>query len=421
MAKRILIVIGPIAILLLLSYLLFIQPEQHPEYHYRYVSVATTPEEAIHKFQCNRCHEIPPPLQPLAYEDTCVGCHQMIQADGFKGRYRDDAIRRWKSHIRHVVYAPSLLHLPQRVSPDWFRNYVQSPHVIRPHLKTMMPRMNIRPEEIELLLDYFFHDDTPNTTTHDDTPNTTARYRSTDIAAGQEIYATHGCSECHEFGQALAISSAHRYSDAGEAFINKRNAPDLQFVRERMTADQLVAFLQDPVAAGAPLMPNYSFSEESARQLAAYIMRRELPTPTPCMSTEELQPLKRDVYFDEVNTLVFHAGCRHCHSDATQNRSDGGPGNSGGFGYIGKRLDLSSYEGIHTGAMTADGSRYSVLEPNETGVPRLIMHLLARKTEVCGQQSEILGMPLALPPLSDEEIQLVWTWIVQGARKNPLH
>ena len=49
------------------------------------------------------------------------------------------------------------------------------------------------------------------------------------------------------------------------------------------------------------------------------------------------------------------------------------------------------------------------------GTPRLVAALMARHAEVAGEPNpEVRGMPLGLPPLPIEDIQLVVTWIEQG-------
>ena len=75
---------------------------------------------------------------------------------------------------------------------------------------------------------------------------------------------------------------------------------------------------------------------------------------------------------------------------------------------------LSSWEGVQSGYR--DGStRRSLLEA-DAGPPRLLAALLARIDEEQGHaQSDVRGMPLGLPSLTAEQIQLVDSWLAQGA------
>jgi hypothetical protein len=48
-------------------------------------------------------------------------------------------------------------------------------------------------------------------------------------------------------------------------------------------------------------------------------------------------------------------------------------------------------------------------------MPRIVAHLWARHAEVAGTPVEgVTGMPLGLPPLPPEDIQLIETWIARG-------
>ena len=67
--------------------------------------------------------------------------------------------------------------------------------------------------------------------------------------------------------------------------------------------------------------------------------------------------------------------------------------------------DLIGYE---------NGELVSVSASWRDGTPRLLAVLLARQREIRGEQGALRGMPLGLPPLSPEQIQLVETWIAQG-------
>lgn len=172
----------------------------------------------------------------------------------------------------------------------------------------------------------------------------------------------------------------------------------------------------DPQAMDADTrMPQTGYSQADANDVVAFLLT-PLPTSAPETNQARLPALERDVFHDEVETRVFRRLCWHCHGDPDYARSEGGPGNTGGFGFAPRRLDLSSYEGVMSGAIDAEGRRYSVLF-NE-GEPRIVEVLLARHREVSSQPVEgVRGMPLGMPPLSYEDIQLVESWVAQGARR----
>lgn len=121
--------------------------------------------------------------------------------------------------------------------------------------------------------------------------------------------------------------------------------------------------------------------------------------------------------WDEVERAVFRATCWHCHARADLALGDGGPGNSGGFGFAPRGLDLSSFEGALAGGLDNHGERRSVLAARPDGPPLLVERLLARQREERGgPRPDVRGMPLGLPALSPRAVQLVETWIAQGRR-----
>jgi hypothetical protein len=128
-----------------------------------------------------------------------------------------------------------------------------------------------------------------------------------------------------------------------------------------------------------------------------------------------LPVLDRKVEFQEVMDAVFGVTCRHCHSNPDASLGDGGPGNTGGFGFKPKGLDLATYRGVAAGYLDPGGERSSVFLPLPDGTPRLVAALLARQKEEAGQRDELVrGMPLGLPALSAEQVQLVESWVAQG-------
>jgi len=162
-------------------------------------------------------------------------------------------------------------------------------------------------------------------------------------------------------------------------------------------------------------MPKLGLSEVEARDLAAFLSFGELQAPSSPARFERLPVLARRVGFDEVNEQVFAGTCRHCHTNSDLAAGDGGPGNTGGFGFKPRKIDFSSYQGIQSGGVDAHGQRVSLFTPTSEGVPRLVAALVARAREDAGQESdEVRGMPLGLPPLTGEQIQLVESWVAQG-------
>jgi hypothetical protein len=127
-----------------------------------------------------------------------------------------------------------------------------------------------------------------------------------------------------------------------------------------------------------------------------------------------LPPLPRRVAWPEVAEAVFLRTCRHCHADASVAFGEGGPGNTGGFGFAARRLELATYAGAMSGMMVRD-ERQSAFAVDDSGMPRLVHALRARQLEAAGVFEEgIRGMPLGHPALTPEALQLVTSWIASG-------
>ena len=147
--------------------------------------------------------------------------------------------------------------------------------------------------------------------------------------------------------------------------------------------------------------------------------------------------------FAEVSEAVLKKTCIHCHADDSRNLGVGGPGSSGGFGYAGTGLVLTSYARVLAGSQRAPtrepdrerllddtfgvfappapprGEHKSVFRPVGSGplqgVPLLVAQLRARQLEEAGEVVPgVVGMPLGLPAVTPGELQLVESWVAQG-------
>jgi len=202
-------------------------------------------------------------------------------------------------------------------------------------------------------------------------------------------------------------------------------APDLALARARVQPGRLADWIQDPQRTSpGSLMPAPGIASVEARDLAAFILRTPLRPPDRAVRASQaaaplprtvLPVLRRPVRFAEVTERVFQRTCRHCHSSPDLALGDGGPGNTGGFGFSPRGLDLSSYVGIASGALDDTGRRRSVFRRLDDGTPALIARLRARQAEEAGLfDPEVRGMPLGFPALTPDELQLVESWVTQG-------
>jgi len=375
--------------------------------------VATAaPEPAtalLARHECRRCHEgTSEPAPPLA--KACVGCHRRITGGTFEARR--DLIVRWNRNLVSLRQAPSLAGVGARLRRDWVRAFLLAPSDARPALAATMPRLALTPNEADALARALV----PNDDRGDVSP-------AGDVARGARLYARLRCGTCHAFTGAdvdavarpgiVARGAGERAPPDAIAL-----APDLALARARLRPGRVAAFIREPQLANADtLMPATPMSAAEAEDLATFVLRAPLrPAPPPPSAPLPVLPLlARPVRFAEVQSRVFDRVCRHCHAAPDFALGDGGPGNTGGFGFPPRGLDLSSYEGIASGAFDDKGRRRSVFAANADGTPTMVARLRARRDEEIGRADPALrGMPLGLPALSPEDLQLVESWIAQG-------
>ncbi|AKF08972.1 c-type cytochrome [Sandaracinus amylolyticus] len=334
--------------------------------------------------ECTRCHEHPVVEPPPAARD-CTGCHRAIHAGTHDAPAA--AIARWSARITSLVHVPALGR--SRLSRDWIARFLIEPHDVRPALAATMPRLPIDARDAADLATFLVPDEPL-----DGAP--LPRDAET-IARGRALFEARGCASCH-------APSAIGTLDPALAL-----APDLRWTRERMTDRAIVDWILDP----SPPMPRLVAAREDAVAIAAYLVSSALDPIEIVTPADPLPLLDRPVSFTEVRDRVLRRTCWHCHSDAGLALGEGGPGNTGGFGFAARRLDLSDYEGVMSGSLDDAGERRSIFREVD-GVPLLVAVLEARASEERGHASELRGMPLGLPAVSPEEIQIVRSWIAQG-------
>jgi cytochrome c5 len=362
-------------------------------------------KELVLKYECNRCHEASG--HPDAVQGKhCVHCHKDIMEDRFSASAA--SIARWKPRVKELADAPSLEATGKRFKRSWVEDYLLRPSDLRPHLQQYMPSLAISAADARDIATYLV-------------PEPEAReapeIAGADLGKGRHLLETKGCGSCHVMTGVVAIPSSNPPAMDGKAFDRAwKLAPDLVNARVRMAPSQLVAWLTDPFAVKHDsAMPKIALSDAEVRDVAGYLLTAELNSGPHKPRVARLPLLTRKVTFKEVDDKVFHRTCWHCHSEPDYAIGDGGPGNSGGFGFKPRGLNLSAYEGIAAGFVDDKNERQSVFAKDGEGVPRLIRAMLARHDEVDGARAgEVRGMPLGYDPLPLEEIQLVDTWIAQG-------
>jgi cytochrome c5 len=360
-------------------------------------------KQLVAEFECHRCHEGTGLAAPKLDQD-CVRCHVDIASDKFKASAAK--LAKWKPHVMPYRDVPSLSSMGGRLRPAWVMEYLLHPHDLRPNLAQTMPRLKLSTEQARDIATYL-------TAAPADAPPAGEVVRDAGhIAHGKQLMVERGCTGCHEMSGAGFSAPAKTDPVARTLGL----APDLRFARRRAEPSAILRWLLDPTKVKHDsAMPSLHLGPQDARDLAAFVSFGELQPLPASPSVVRLSVLTRKVGFDEVNERVFAVTCRHCHTNPDTANGDGGPGNTGGFGFKARKIDFSSYEGIQSGGIDASGQRVSLFTKTSEGLPLLVAALIARVREDQRVVSdEVRGMPLGLPALSPEQIQLVESWVQQG-------
>lgn len=435
------------------------------------ITVSPAARQLVEKFQCNRCHDIPG-IEPAVRDKHCFRCHQQIHAGTFTldtGTLKPETLEKWRGHVQSLRDAPSLTST-SRLRRDWVKQFLLHPHDVRPGSIAQMPRLVITDGEAEQLAMFLVPaDETPREAVErgdrprpsggssvepvtrgdgsrpsgapadpaqvgrgDGSRPSGAPADSVQVARGEVLFKQLACARCHRFtGASVDDPTTHaaaKLTDLArrsgplveQAAIAWTLAPDLRFARDRV--QHLASWIERPGGA-MPVIAGVGPDEAAA--LAAFIATTPLAPIEKREIPKRLPVLDREVTYAEVSTKVFRDTCWHCHAVPDFARGDGGPGNSGGFGFKPRGLDLSSYTGIAEGSFDDTGERRSIFAKlvdgspsargnDVDGTPRIVAHLMARHAEAAGIDGDIRGMPLGLPPLTLEQIQLVESWIAQG-------
>jgi len=400
---------------------------------------------AMKDAQCNRCHTITDAsgagrgLEAAPRKQHCVGCHTWILAtkdDAAAIEHYRELYPDWDRYLKNVVHytkLPDLGTLTRRVRPSFVRSFLDAPFDLRPHLDESMIPVRLTDAQKDDVVAYLSElNDT--TDEDDDAPRPTAAH----IAQGRDLFEKSGCASCHLVGN---IRFRRDYDEAYYASMKPTAllAPNLRHARERLTRAMMVRWIADPQAViPGTTMPKPEITPEAIERIADFLLYGDLDAqvekPKAPLTLDDVPTLDRKVGYDEVNAKVFGKICIHCHMNADNNGGDGGPGNTGGLGWQGARLDLETYDGIRAG-LVRDGKRVSVLDAPSAGEAPLLLASLMRRHEEAARDyrpvyrdnsSEIRpstdrpAMPLGLPPLPVDQLSLIKTWIAQGA-PGPTH
>jgi mono/diheme cytochrome c family protein len=368
----------------------------------------------VEQSQCGRCHALPATVRATPRELSCAGCHAWVHATVADPTAAAIERRRYPLWDRYMTRVASFLDVPDltasgaRLDPAFVVRYLRAPFKVRPSLAEGMIRTGFTEDEARAVSAWLASVTRPRLSAlAQEAAAMAPSSQDQHVAEGRRLYQRLACRTCHAIGEQAALGGGPP-------------SPDLTFIRGRLRPDVAAAFIADPAAFGGETrMPRYELTAVEAARLRDYLWSPRDDHAVPELAAA-LPLLKRPVRYAEVRARVLDRICIHCHMDARKNGAEGGPGNTGGLGYRGVRLDLESWAGIQRGAVDARGRRVSILEGGEAAplVSRLRARYLEHARERAGAgvvAGGAPGMPLGLPPLTAEQFQLVRSWVAQGA------
>ena len=396
-------------------------------------------KDVLVKNECRRCHDIddlPAPVRP----NYCTSCHDFLHglAPGSRQfveigkKYGEGILERYQRNIVHLIKVPSLTNLGRRVRADYVATFLAQPYDQRPTLEESMIRHALGEADIRAIARYFAAvADAPDPYAPDYKAPDLGKPDAARIEKGKQLFLTRGCPACHTFGN-LETGVPRTALEAGRSANSL--APNLRYAKERTRPDVIVAWIQNAMAiAPGTLMPPSGLTSEEATLVRDFLFFGDPQLhPTPAVLVPDAPKLlDRPVTYEEMKSRTLGKVCVHCHMNDFE--KDTGPGNKGGFGYKGISLAMRTYEALVNGAVGPDGQRYSVLVPKkgEKYAP-VVAAMLQRRVEEQRDHvpafddyerpdypkvpGAILGMPMGLPSMTDEEISILATWIAQGCK-----
>ena len=392
------------------------------------------------KNECRRCHEIddlPDPVRP----NHCTSCHEFIKGlkPGEK-HYNElvehnglEFVQRYQRNIVHLIKVPNLTNVGRRVRADYIASFLSEPYDQRPTLEESMIRHQLGEGDIKAVARYFAavaSAPDPYAPGYA-APDLGKRPEQTRLDKGKQLFLNKGCPACHTFGN--LDTGMPRVALEGARATNSL-APNLRYAKERTRPDVIVAWIENaPGILPGTLMPPSGLTDAEAELVRDFLFFGDpqvRPMPEPYVVVPP-KILDRPVAWEEMKARTIGKVCVHCHMNDYE--KDTGPGNKGGFGYHGDGLAMRTYEALVNGSVGEDGKRFSVLVPKkgETLAPILVAMLQRRIEEQRDHvpafedterphwpsyPKHMLGMPMGLPSMTDEEISILATWIAQGCK-----
>ncbi len=172
----------------------------------------------------------------IAHDVRCLSCHSIEGRGG--------------------TYAPDLTNAGSRLQPDWVREFVRRPDLVRP-LSQQMPKFNLSDDESKAVMEYIT---TRRVDSRIPADIPGGPVKESEVERGREAFRARGCAACHSTGE----------GPGGVV------GPSLTAVATRLRPGYLWYHLKNPHAVNPySAEPDYGLSDEEARMLAAYLSTKK--------------------------------------------------------------------------------------------------------------------------------------------------
>lgn len=330
--------------------------------------------EIIEKRHCNHCHLPDDHDAPvLDKANNCQNCHTD------KGRSE--------------LVATPLGSLGFRRSEVWLRRYLRHPYAIRSNGPDRMPDLMLSDYEVTVLARVLAVTETePAGTSEIQRESTPDAGR---VAMGLRLFRETGCDDCHALAGSrptISFDESGNPSDAHVLF-----APELDRLWLRSTPEAAMRAISAPEKwLPHAKMPKADLSESQVRDLV-WTIWNVTASPTTNITGGQVMSILR-------------THCNDCHYGPDP-KASGARNPKGGAGWLAvwgthpRKLDLTTFEGLMTGAVDDYGQSRPSVVPFADNSP-LLRHIDGRKSP---------HMPMASDPLSAREVATIREWILAGA------
>ena len=193
-------------------------------------------EFLVHELESSPYTKPPGKFGELFERYSCISCHTVEKYGG-------------------TISTVSLTNVGSRVKYEWLKNYLLKPYAVRPIVTARMPRFRMtEADAVEIaryLKEVYVSKEIPQFLEHE--------FTLEDESEGKNIFELQKCVSCH-------------IVDGKGGYVG----PSLDNLTQRLETGWVYKWLRNPQKyRPRTIHPNYGFSEKEAKQLTAFLIRKQ--------------------------------------------------------------------------------------------------------------------------------------------------